>query len=195
MKTHITLPLIALVAGLPVVCAQSTSGPTTTTPREDRERAAQTTPADRSATARAADHALDDDARELVGKLIRVSTLEVGLSRLAAENATHPEVKNFAQEMVAAHSSSLDELKTLLSGAPIAARDATFDERSWRTKKGNDFDKDYIDEMIDLHEDNDDLLEDAADSKHPQLTAYAGRHRPTVRMHLERAKALAKALD
>lgn len=77
MKTQITLPLLALMAGLPVVFAQTTSGPTSTTPREDRERAYQTTPADRNAAERASGYALDDDARELVQKLVRVGTLEV----------------------------------------------------------------------------------------------------------------------
>ena len=100
--------------------------------------------------------------------------------------------------MVSAHTASRDELQSLMStvGQSPARSDADRPaDREWANKDKDDFDEDYMEKMVDLHEENIDLLEDAAESDQTQIRAYAERHLPTVKSHLERAKALAEAVD
>ena len=53
-------------------------------------------------------------------------------------------------------------------------------------KTGKDFDKAYVDAMIDGHKKMLDLMKDEAkDGKDVDLKAFAGKVAPTVQMHLD----------
>lgn len=61
---------------------------------------------------------------------------------------------------------------------------------------GRDFDRRYIDEMIEDHEDAIDDLENKAErASHPEVKAWAAKTLPSVRQHLERAKSIKETLD
>ena len=61
---------------------------------------------------------------------------------------------------------------------------------------GREFDRRYIDEMIEDHEDAIDDLEDKAnDASHPEVRAWAAKTLPTMRQHLEQARALKQTLE
>src|SRR5690606_38801476 len=74
---------------------------------------------------------------------------EVLISRIAAERATDPRVREFAAEMVRAHTEANAELTALArrKGAKLDSLDA--EERNkahqkWRDTKSKDFDEDYL---------------------------------------------------
>ena len=61
---------------------------------------------------------------------------------------------------------------------------------------GRDFDRRYIDEMVDDHEDAVEDLEDKANNaSHPEVKAWAAKTLPKVRQHLEKARTLQQTLE
>ena len=121
--------------------------------------------------------------------------LEVELGKLAQQKATSAEVKKFAQMMVDEHSKGNDELKALAATKNISLP-ATLSEKSQKKlqdmqeKKTEDFDKDYIDAMVDGHEDMLDAFQKEADNGNDaDVKSWAAGKVTTVKHHLEMAKA------
>jgi putative membrane protein len=139
---------------------------------------------------------------------------EVKLGQLAAERASNAEVKKFAQRMVADHSKAGDELKPVASRLnvkmPVEMDDEHQDLHDRLSKmKGAEFDREYMNAMVDGHEDVLDQLERKANDKvgsrgvgtagndadDAAVTAWASKTLPTVRQHLEQAKQIQQKLD
>ena len=125
---------------------------------------------------------------------------EVRLSELAAQQATNPEVRAFAQQLVTEHTQAGTELTGLASrkGLDALARD-DYDQRAVTKlgkKSGTDFDKAYIDKMVDAHDDAVDLFTKASrDAKDPEVQALAGKMLPKLQQHQQHAKSLEKMVD
>lgn len=201
MKKQLLTSSLILLVGTSLSFAQ-TSGTTGTTTNE--RPSSYTNPT----TPRAVDPSapgtmntrLDRKLQDMLNKLSTVEEDELALSRLAAQRAIHPEVKTFANDMVTAHTSSNQELAMLVTrkGAKLEARDANDArnmEKKWAGKKGDEFDEDYLEAAIDLHEEKIDALEDGVDSKDADVSAFASKHMAVVKTHLERAKALLDRID
>lgn len=144
--------------------------------------------------------ALKGSDQRFFEKITRLNEREAALSRQAAQRATNPQVRSFAEEMVREHQRAGQELGTLATtkGARLqsmSTRDAREIDRDWADKQGRDYDKAYIKEMIDAHEDTVDVLENGVESKDPEIAAAAQKMLPKVKAHLERAEALHKTLD
>lgn len=128
--------------------------------------------------------------------------LEIEASKIAVTKAQHPDVKAFAEMMVADHTKVDAELKLLASSKnftlPTAlegGKKRTIDGLNKRS--GHDFDEEYADEIaVDAHEDAVDLFKDAADdAKDADIKAFAAKTLPALQAHLEKGKALEKAVD
>ena len=83
---------------------------------------------------------------------------DIELSRMALDKATSPGIKVFAQELIDDHRAAGNELKSVVSGQPIdwpAQLDTehrnSADELA--QKQGRDFDRDYLEAMVDSHRD------------------------------------------
>jgi putative membrane protein len=121
---------------------------------------------------------------------------EVELGKLASTKGANPEVKKFGQMMVTDHSKANDELKALatkkgwkLPTELDSSHKATLD--SMRSKAGADFDKDYVEDMVDDHEADVKAFEDKAkNATDPDLKAFAEKTLPTLRKHLDAIKAI-----
>lgn len=121
---------------------------------------------------------------------------EVELGRLASTKAANPEVKKFGQMMVADHSKANDELKALaakkgvsLPTEPDSSHKSTFEDLSKRP--GADFDKKYVEEMVDDHEEDVKAFEDKAkNASDPDVRAFAEKTLQVVRKHLDAIKAI-----
>jgi len=89
---------------------------------------------------------------------------EVDLSKLALQHASSPDVKTFAQTVVDDHTAAGEQLKGVAVQNAIDAP-TTMDESHQRLhdnlagKQGLDFDKDYVDAMVDDHQKLVDKLE------------------------------------
>jgi putative membrane protein len=142
---------------------------------------------------------------------------EVKLGELASQKAQNAQVKAFAQMMVKDHTKAGEELKQIAAQhkiqAPTAMEDDHRDLMERLSKlQGAEFDRQYIQAMVDSHEDTVDALEPRVDAADRGLTAdkkdgpvrpekadnpieqaanqWAAKTLPTVRQHLERAKQI-----
>lgn len=147
------------------------------------------------------DHKVPRADRRFFNQASRLGEKEVALSRIAADRATNPQVRAFASEMVAAHTAANAELAALIrqKGARIDDRDRAIEDRElakkWNEKKASDFDEDYLEAIIDAHQDTIDVLENGADSKDADIAAYANKLLPAVKGHLAHAENLEKQVD
>ena len=149
-----------------------------------------------------------DVDREFIEEHLAKGNAEVELGRLAQEKATHPDVKEFGAMMVRDHQAAASELKEIASKANLktdtaagrmeaGAREAHAElEEELGKLTGRDFDRRYIDEMIDDHQEAvEDLENKAENASHPEVKAWASKTLPKVRQHLERARAIKETLD
>lgn len=121
--------------------------------------------------------------------------LEVQLGQLAVSNASSPQVKQFGQMMVDDHTKANDELKALASELNYSLP-ASLSDKSMKVynklaeKSGTDFDKAYIDQMVDDHKDVLDKFKKEADNgKEARLKQWASEKIPALQHHLELAES------
>lgn len=106
--------------------------------------------------------------QDFVQDVSRMNAAEIDISRLAVDKASSPDVKKFAQMAVDDHTAAGDKLSGVAVQNSIDAP-ATVDDshRSLHDKlagkQGLDFDRDYIDAMIDDHQKLVDKLESRID--------------------------------
>jgi putative membrane protein len=120
----------------------------------------------------------DDFVRDVALK----NMAEVELSRLALEKATNPDIKSFAQRMIDDHGAAGHNLQSVVSGQriewPVQLDDKhrkTVDELA--KKQSANFDRDYVETMVEGHQDLAAKLESRLDvqSLADWKTAAAGR--------------------
>lgn len=126
---------------------------------------------------------------------------EINLAQLATERATSPQVKEFAQMMVKDHQAAGDELKQAASAANVQInppaeldRDHKDLQEDLAKLSGRDFDRKYIDAMVDEHQEAVNELEKKTDSDNMQVRQWASKTLPTVKQHLERARQIQETL-
>ena len=120
---------------------------------------------------------------------------EVEMGNLASKKAQNPEVKKFGQMMVTDHSAANSELKALATKknipipTDVGSHRSTIDKLSSST--GADFDKAYVDLMVDDHEDDVAAFEKQASSAaDPDVKSFAAKTLPVLKKHLEAIKAI-----
>ena len=132
---------------------------------------------------------------------------EVDYSQIGVEKATNASVKQFAQLMVKDHGAMLDAVKNLSSKLNVspAANDKVNDLQKESQKDiadlngktvGKDFDKEFMEEQVDMHQETLDLLNDL-DSRttNADLKAAIAEAKPKVQAHLDQAKAIKDKVD
>jgi putative membrane protein len=121
---------------------------------------------------------------------------EVNLGKLGAEKGHSDAVKTFGQTMVDDHTKAGDELKTIASGKSIPVADAPMpaDVKAAsmiEKKEGAAFDTAFKTKMVADHEKVIKLFtKESTGGKDPELKAFATKTLPTLKHHLEMAKAL-----
>jgi putative membrane protein len=143
-----------------------------------------------------------DVDRDFVEEHLEMGNAEIELGRLAQEKATHPDVKEFGAMMVRDHQMAAKELREIASKANITADTAEAREGHAELEEelgkltGREFDRRYIEEMIDDHQEAvQDLESKAENASNPEVKAWASKTLPKVRQHLERAQAIKETLD
>jgi len=132
---------------------------------------------------------------------------EIDYSQLGVDKATNPSVKEFAQLMVKDHGTMLDGVKSLASKLNLtpAPNEKVNDLQKENQKDisdlngktvGKDFDKEFMEEQVDMHQETLDLLNDL-DSKttNADLKAAIAEAKPKVQAHLDQAKAIKDKVD
>lgn len=140
--------------------------------------------------------AVDENDAKFVTTAANDGMTEVTLGKVAEQKAPNKRVKAFADMMVTDHTKAGDALAALaktknitLPAAPNADSQKAIDDLS--KKSGKDFDKAYVDAMVDGHEKAVKLFTDASENcKDADLKAFATNTLPTLKMHLDSIKAI-----
>lgn len=125
---------------------------------------------------------------------------EVQLGQLAQQKAANRQVKQFGQQMIRDHSKSNPQVMALLRQkgvTPPNDLDSPYKELRDRlsTLSGNDFDREYMSQMVIDHTDNvKDFQQAAKNAQDPQIRAFAQQQLPTLQAHLQEARTLENQL-
>lgn len=121
---------------------------------------------------------------------------EVMLSNVAKDRSTRQPIKDIAQMLVADHQMVNGQVKTLAQQRNITLPDSISQE-SKKThddvvaKRGTDFDKKYLDQMISNHEESINLFEGVLnDTNDAGVRTFAQNTLPKLREHLEKLKQI-----
>lgn len=118
---------------------------------------------------------------------------EVEFGKIAAEKAQNPEVKKFAQMMIADHTKANAELKTLAAKNNITlptelnAKHKSMLE-DLKGKTGAEFDKAYIEGQVEDHEATLELMENNTNNSNADVKAFATKTQPIIKSHLDMVK-------
>lgn len=143
-----------------------------------------------------------EDQASFFVDIAEINLTEIESAKLAQEKATHPEVKKFAAMLVTEHAKASNELKMLADSKqitlPTSLTDKGKNEYDQLNKKtGHDFDKKFIDEVINGHEKAIKKLEDASTDNDNDQNAktWASTQITALTKHLQEAKMIKEKLD
>lgn len=125
---------------------------------------------------------------------------EVALGKIALNNAASEHVKDFGQMMITDHTKANNELIALAKKKNIAipsvpGSDEQRDIDKLQQEKGKDFDKDYVNMMIDDHKKDIKEFQDEADNaKDSAIKAFAQKTLPVLQKHLDHIQAIDSAM-
>lgn len=166
--------------------SDSNSDSTTTMADTNTNMNANTTSADTSMT----------DDRKFVLDAASGGMMEVELGRMATTNAASSKVKDFGRMMVTDHSKANTELKAVAAQKNITLPATPAEEQQkhiddLKTKKGADFDKAYVDMMVDDHKEDISKFEDETKTGNDaDVKAFAAKTLPVLNKHLGSIKTI-----
>ena len=122
--------------------------------------------------------------------------MEVELGKIAATNASSAKVKEFGKMMVTDHTKANTELKAVaamknitIPTTPNEKHQKHIDEL--KAKKGADFDKDYVEMMVDDHKEDISKFEtEANNGKDADVKAFASKTLPVLNKHLQHVQTV-----
>lgn len=193
MMTHrITLPLLA---GLLSFSGCSSDSKNAADKANDKKIEAQ--------SAAISDDA-KDDAKKVAGAMVDLASMgmtEFELSRLAAQKATNPQVRIYAQQTLSEHQQDQQALRNLASQLSLTlpstlSNDGKDRLDELRGKTGTAFDLQYLTEMTKVNDQATDVADDL-DDKAPNdaVRKFARKLGEGDKKHQQRAQELRNVLD
>lgn len=139
-------------------------------------------------------------AQDFASQAAASDMFEIESSKLAADQAEDAKVKAFAKMLVADHTKSSNELKTIaaslqppLTVAPTLAPDMQSKLDALKAAKGADFDTLYVTQQVAAHQEALNLHKGYAENgEEPQLKTFASKTADVVQKHLTEVQGLAK---
>lgn len=142
---------------------------------------------------------VDDRTHTFMNDAALGGMAEVEFSKLAKDRALNPRVKNFAEMMINDHGAANNDLKSI-----AREKNVTLPENLGKhqghledlsKKNGAEFDKAYMKMMVNDHKDVVDEFEKCAQNgTDPDVKTFASQKLPTLRKHLDSAKAIHESL-
>lgn len=163
--------------------------------REERVRDDRVAPAARDVRVVDSARELNRSDRDFMEKAAKASMSEVAISRVAAARTSNPEVRRFAQKMIDDHEAAIEQLGVIAGarGVSLPAKDPR--PEKWEKRDAKSFDREYLEQMIDDHEEVVKLFEkQARDGEGTDTVAYARKHLPKMQQHLQHAIDLKRTL-
>jgi putative membrane protein len=140
-----------------------------------------------------------DDATFVVN-VADAGMTEVQLGQLAQQKGTDKEVKDYGAMMEKDHTAAGDKLKAVASSKNITMPAAVSPDmqkaiNDLQQKSGKDFDKAYINQMIDDHKKVISMFEsESKNGSDADIKAFADGTLPTLRKHLDEAQKCHKMM-
>lgn len=138
------------------------------------------------------------DVADFTMKAASGGLMEVQLGQIAQTKATDPRVKAFGAMMVQDHSQANDELKRIAATKHInlpgtISEDQQKEIDDMNKKTGKEFDKAYMNMMLDDHKKDIKEFEKASkDLSDADFKDFAMKTLPTLQKHLDSAQAISK---
>ena len=134
-------------------------------------------------------------ANAFVERVTIASNFEIDSSKTLLEKSNHPQIRDYANRMIADHTAILAELRALPDAA--TRQPAALDERAQeklirlRSFEGDELNRWYVQMQVDGHKETVEIFEAyASNGDVPRLKEFAARHLPSMRAHLAAAEAL-----
>lgn len=142
---------------------------------------------------------VDDQGLAFINAATQSGMVEIKTATIAEQNSKNQRVINFAKMMIEDHSKAGNELKTIAGQKYVTVVDTVSMEHkaivdSLTKKTGSDFDKLYMKTMVADHEQAVQLFHDAGENKNKAVRDFANKTLPTLKMHLDSAKAINASL-
>jgi putative membrane protein len=145
-------------------------------------------------------NAQSDDDKKFLAMAAQSDQNEIALSTLAEQKATNPAVKAFAQKMVKEHTQMTESMKPFADSWGLTAPTGPDADHQKELDKlnglsGNDFDKEYIDQMVTDHTKAlSAFTSEAKDTKDAKFRAAVIKGKTAVAAHKNMAYDLKKKL-
>lgn len=141
----------------------------------------------------------DDDAITLMHMGISGSLMEIKAAEIAKTRSLNPRVINFAKMMINDHTKVANELKKIQADKLVTERNGMLPDHKQHlanlsARSGAEFDKVYMEMMVKDHEKDIELFENVTDNTSATIQDFAEKTLPTLRMHLDSAKAISASL-
>jgi putative membrane protein len=143
---------------------------------------------------------VDNSTSEFMTKVADVGMTEVKLGQMAQDKGMSQRVKDFGAMMVKDHTAAGDELKSMARQKNVTLPETMSNDHQNKAddlnkKTGKDFDRAYMKAMVDGHQSTVDDFEKASkNTKDADVKAWVDKTLPTLKMHLDSAKAIRKSL-
>lgn len=140
-------------------------------------------------------------SQEFVQRAAASDMFEIQTGNMALQKSTMQEVRDFAEEIVADHTASSQELMALAQQKNLQVPSALPQDKQaivarLDAKTSTAFDKDFTDVQEDAHEEAVELYEQAVeDLEDADLRAFAQKTLPVLRMHLDHARTVDDMTD
>lgn len=140
----------------------------------------------------------DEKSSEFLKKVTNSGMAEIQLAKLAQQKATIDAVKNFAAMLERDHTAVNQQVKSLADQRNEAVPATISDDKQkmytdMEKMTGKAFDKNYISMMVKSHNDGISLFEDTrSNASDIDVKNFADKILPTLKMHLDSAKAIQK---
>jgi putative membrane protein len=140
----------------------------------------------------------DEKSSTFLTKVTNSGLAEVKLAKLAQQKATLEAVKNYAAMLEKDHSAVNDQVRTFANQRNVSIPSAPSEDKEkmyndMEKMSGKAFDKHYISMMIQGHNDGIKLFEDTKENATDvDVKNFADKTLPTLKMHLDSAKAIQK---
>jgi len=189
MKKNTTSCLLLLTMFLGFACDSSPSTKTSVETAEQTNKATQKNDVSEAAEDRF------KVASDFMVEAASGGLMEVALGKLAQKQSHNNEVKIFGKQMETDHSQANEQLKLLGTAKNIVIPAAPSDEHQKHINelaelKGADFDRRYMDMMVNDHQRDIKLFEDAANNNamDAEVKLFAQKTLPILRQHLQMAQ-------
>jgi putative membrane protein len=142
---------------------------------------------------------VDDQGLSLIKNGLEGGLTEIRASSLAKTHSSNPRIISFAGMMITDHTKVGNELKKIEADKQVQGKDVISDDHkhmiaNLSSKSGVEFDRAYMQMMVNDHEQAVKLFSDAAENKSATIHDFAKKTLPVIQMHLDSARAINASL-